>query len=33
VGDLIMPGSTFGTSGSGGSRTPRAKETMYDRPT
>jgi hypothetical protein len=29
VGDLIMPGNSFGTSGSGGPRPLRAKETMY----
>lgn len=31
VGDVIMPGNSFGASGSGGSRPLRAKETMYCR--
>jgi len=30
VGDLVMPGNTFSTSGTSGARPPRAKETMYD---
>jgi hypothetical protein len=30
VGDLIMPGSHFSTSGTSGARPPHAKETMYD---
>jgi hypothetical protein len=30
VGDLIMPGNPFSTSGTGGARPPHAKETMYD---
>ncbi len=29
VGDMIIPGNSFGTSRSGGSRPLRAKETMY----
>ena len=30
VGDLIMPGNHFSTSGTSGARPPHAKETMYD---
>ena len=29
VGDLIMPGNPFSTTGTGGARPPHAKETMY----